>query len=377
MKSIIKILKRFLSPVKQWLKKDYHILRVGEGNSWVYLAYVPEVFNHLDDETYLGRHQNLREAIKMVEVFNQLGYNVYLQRYNSRHSLPKKINPKIIIGLEPNFDRACEKWPNAKKIYYATGAYWEFANKQILTMTQYLNSTYNGNIRLHRMVRPHQAPQKADYILQIGSSYTVNTYPEELKSKIFCIDQSSTADSMEKNYAPENHFFFMASGGNVLKGTSLLIEYFNKHQNLTLHWVGPIEDDFYHTMKQLISPNIKTYGFLNIASEAMKEIVSKCNFVIYPSGTEGCPGAVINSMKMGLIPIVTPWAAFDGIEQVGFVMNDWSVESVGKGVKWGLSMNKNEIIRRSKESRKIVTTKFCLERFGEQLKAYMARIVKA
>lgn len=348
----------------------------GERNSWVYIAYVSDVFNHPENKTSLNRHQNQQETIKMVAILNQLGYNVYIQRYNSRYSLPKHIEPEIIIGLEPNFERACEKWPKAKKVYYATGAYWEFANNQILKMTQYLNSTYSGNIQPRRMVKPHLSCQKADYILQIGSSYTLDTYPETLRSKITCIDQSSTAECIEKDYAPENHFFFMASSGNALKGISLLIEYFIRHPDLTLHWVGPVEDDFYQTMKDIMTPNIKTYGFLNITSDKMKEIVSECNFIIYPSGTEGCPGAVINAMNMGLIPIVTPWAAFDGIEQVGFVMDDWSVEAVGKGIEWALLMDKDEIMRRSKKSREIVMNRFCLEHFGEQIKEYVIKITK-
>ena len=72
-------------------------------------------------------------------------------------------------------------------------------------------------------------------------------------------------------------------------------------------------------MKRKISPNIKLWGFMDINSDELTAIIDRCNFLIYPSGSEGgCPGAVINSMKKGLIPIVTPWAAFDGIEEYGF-----------------------------------------------------------
>lgn len=79
-------------------------------------------------------------------------------------------------------------------------------------------------------------------------------------------------------------------------------------------------------------------------------------------------------MKMGLIPIVTPWAAFDGIEQVGFVMNDWSVKAIGNGVDWAVAMDKDEIVRRSKESQEMATEKFNIERFGEQLYKYISRL---
>ena len=356
------------------IKPDYVIKIVSDDAPWLYFAYLPHVFKHLKDKEYMSGHQNLMETVKMVEVFNHLGYNVYLQSYLSSRRLPK-IYPEIVIGLEPNFNRASDKWPNAKKIYFATGAYWEHANKQIISMTDYINHKYGGIISYHRLTKPHQASQMADYILQIGSSYTVRTYPNDVQGKIKCIDQSSTAQVVEKQFAYENHFFFMASGGNVLKGVALLIEFFRVHPELTLHWVGPIDDDFNEVMKSQVTPNIKTYGFLNIESSTMKEIVSKCNFIIYPSGTEGgCPGAVINSMKMGLIPIVSPWAAFDGIEEVGFVMDDWSVKSVDLGINWALSKNQKEIEKLSKKSQEIASEKFSIERFGRQLYDYMSQI---
>lgn len=356
-------------------RSDHIIFKLKDNAPWLYFAYLPDAFRHLNDGTLMSKHQNMKETIKMVEVFKQLGYNVYLQDFRSKKILPKHINPSVVIGLEPNFNRACEKWSNAKKIYFATGAYWEHANKQIITMTDYLNQTYGGKMSYRRMTKPHQASQMADYILQIGSSYTVQTYPKDCQPKITCIDQSSTAISYEKHYVPGNHFFFMASGGNVLKGASLLIEYFRDHPELTLHWVGPIEDDFFEAMKSQMTPNILTYGFLNVNSDKMKEVVSKCNFILYPSGTEGgCPGAVINSMKMGLIPIVTPWAAFDGIEDVGFIMEDWTIKSIQKGIEWALSKTMYEIEDQSLRCQQIVSEKFSLERFGTQLYDYMLKI---
>lgn len=356
------------------VKSDYVIKSVSDEAPWVYFSYLPHVFRHLCDKRYLAVHQANQETIKMVEVFNLLGYNVYLQDFKSKKRLPGHINPDIVIGLEPNFNRACENWPNAKKVYFATGAYWEHANKQIKAMTDYINRKYGGNITYHRLTKPHNASQLADHILQIGSSYTIKTYPKELQNKITCIDQSSTASSFQKQYALENHFFFMGSSGNVLKGVSLLIEYFRDHPDLTLHWVGPIEDDFFEAMEEQITPNIKTYGFLNVISNQMREVVSKCNFVIYPSGTEGCPGAVINSMKMGLIPIVTPWAAFDGIEEVGFVMDDWTIESMTKGIEWALSKDMGDIEKLSLRSQQIVSEKFNLDRFESQLYEYISRL---
>lgn len=65
--------------------------------------------------------------------------------------------------------------------------------------------------------------------------------------------------------------------------------------------------------------------------------------MIYPSGSEGMPGAVLNSMKKGLIPITTRWAAVDNIEELGFLMPSWSIDGIDVGVKWALSLSKDQV----------------------------------
>lgn len=355
------------------IKSDKKIIKVSDTAPWLYFSYLPEAFSHKTLKK-MTSHQNMWETIKMVEVFNELGFNVYLQNFTSPKKLPN-IFPDVILGLEPNFNRACEKWPKAKKIYFATGAYWQHANNQITYMTNYINNKYESNVAYQRMTFPHNASQIADQILQIGSSYTINTYPKDLQHKITLIDQSSQGKSLPKSYSPQNNFFFMGSRSNVLKGVALLLEFFCKHPELTLHWVGPIDRDFYRAFRSIITPNIYIYDFVYLNSDSMAKIVSKCNFLIYPSGTEGCPGAVINSMKMGLVPIVTPWAAFDGIESLGYVMKDWSIESVEAGVNWALSLSKDEVENLSSRCREAVCKKFNLDRFAKQLKQFMQNII--
>lgn len=167
-------IKDVLNKCKRYLKHaDKHISKVSSDAPWVYISYIPYVYNHLDDEEYMCGHQNRKETVAMVDAFNELGYNVYLHDFTIDAKLPN-INPEIVIGLEPNFNRACRKWPHAKKIYFATGAYYKHANKQIVTMTDYINKEYGGHIPYRRMTKDHDACEQADVIMQIGSSYNLS-----------------------------------------------------------------------------------------------------------------------------------------------------------------------------------------------------------
>lgn len=372
-------LKKKLKSFMMFLRHtDKHISKISPDAPWVYISYIPYVYLHLEDEEYMCGHQNRKETVVMVDALNELGYNVYLHDFTIDAKLPN-IEPDIVIGLEPNFNRACRKWSHTKKIYFATGAYYKHANKQIVTMTDYINRKYDGHIAYKRMTKDHDACELADVIMQIGSSYTVATYPKKVADKIVLIDQSSQGRIIEdKKYAPENEYFFMGSGGNVLKGVSLLLEYFSQHPNLKLNIVGPIEDDFKQAMSPLLTDNIILHGFVNMKSDKMYNIASRCNFVVYPSGTEGgCPGAVINAMKMGLVPIVTPWAAFDGMEDCGFIMDEWTTDALAKGIDWSLALPHETVENMSKEARAICTNRFNLNRFKKLFKQEIIDIMKS
>ena len=316
----------------------------------------------------------------MVEVFNSLGYNVYVQDYYSNNSIPQ-INPQIIIGHEPNMIRASKLYPDAKKIYYATGAYSEHQNNQIKLITDIINKKYNCRIPYRRLVECSNprysilnAYKIADWVLLIGSKFTIATFPKEIQTKITTIHQSSqyTCEIDEMKLSPNNEFFFMGSSGNLLKGVSLLIEYFSEHPELVLNIVGSMEEDVKNALQKKITPNIKLHGFMNVNSVEFIEIVKRCNFIIYPSGSEGgVPGAVLNSMKLGLIPIVTKWSAFDEINDYGYLMEEWDTESIDKGVQWGETLTEKEVIERKKKCSNYVTQTYNINKYKKELEDFL------
>lgn len=377
MNPINAIIKKIKDKIRK-RKENIYIIKSQSNKEWVYICYISQVFYHLNETEYLDSHQNKREAIIIASTFHKLGYNVYVQEFSSSRKIPN-LNFKIIFGIEPNFCKACKKFPHAKKIYYATGAYFEHQNKQIRLMTDYINTTYNAHLPYKRLALPHNSIKDADYILQIGSSYTIETYPKEYRHKISLIHQSIQTQLKNplKNYAKKNEFFYMGSGGNALKGLSLLIEYFHIHPELYLNVVGPIEDDFHKALSPLIGKNIKFWGFLNVNSQQFCSIIEKCNFIIYPSGSEGgIPGAVINSMKRGLIPIVTPWSAFDGIEDYGFLIKNWDLSSIDEGIKWSQSLTIKEIEMLSRKCQDYATKYYNLENFKIEFTNFIQANIK-
>jgi glycosyltransferase involved in cell wall biosynthesis len=368
-----RIIKKTLSLFKKAEDKEKYVVATKNATKWIFVSYIPYVFYEKDISKRLA-HQNQNEMIAIVDVLKRLGYNIYVMAYDSADELPD-IDVSIVFGLEPVFGRACEKYSNARKIYYATGAYYKHQNNMITSMTDNFNSIFNANIPYRRLVYPHNSCEISDSILQIGSNYIVDTYPFHLHYKIYTIHQSSQATALTTiEYAKENEYIFMGSEGNVLKGVGILIDYFCHNTDLTLNIVGPFEDDVMKFVRSKITPNIRIHGYLNIESEKLQSIIKKCNFIIYPSGSEGgCPGAVLNMMKKGMIPIVSRWAAFDEIEEYGYLLKELDLKSILMAIEWSSKLTEEKITEMKKKASKFVCNTYSLERFSAEFEEFIKK----
>lgn len=377
MNMLVKTIKRVVGKwIRYILKRDIYIVRTNPSNSWIFISYIPFVF-YVKDKTKLVSHQKNEEMLAMADVFSNLGYNVYIQYYSSNRALPE-IDVSLILGLEPLFELACSRWPKAIKVYYATGAYYEHQNKMVKWMTDTVNIKYGCTLPYFRMVKPHNSCQVSDYILQIGTRNTINTYPESIRPKVCLIHQSSQiSESTEPIvYAEKNEYMFMGSSGNALKGIGLLVEYFAKHKEKIIHIVGPIEKEFIKAIDGYITDNILFHGFMNVNSKEFSIIVRRCNFLIYPSGSEGCPGAVINLVKEGLFPIVSRWATIDNDGKYEYILDDLSETSIEKAINWAENLPKDIVVKMRYEARNFVNNTYNLQKYSKELSVFVQKLNK-
>lgn len=354
-----------------------YISRVRGCKDWIYISYIPEVFYNLWNESYMHGHQSRQEMVRMVKVFNKIGYNVYVSNHYN-YVLPD-LNIKIVFGIEPGFIFACQKYLSAKKIYYATGAYWEHQNNMIKKRTDIFNSIHNTHYPYERLVESRSHLDYADYIVQIGTKFTIETYPKHYQSKIIPIHQSTTINpniDIKIEFARENEFMWIGGGGSILKGLDLVFDYFIANPNKMVHIVGDVDSEILKIYDGRLGQNIKFHGFMNLNSEKFRQIVSRCNFLIYPSCSEGgCPGAVINAMYFGLIPIVSLWAAFDEIDALGFLLKKLSIPEITTVVRKIDSLDKSDILRRKKACYSYVRKTYSIERFCFEFEDVMRRLI--
>jgi len=139
-----------------------------------------------------------------------------------------------------------------------------------------------------------------------------------------------------RDSSSKKHYLWFGSSGLIHKGLDLCLDYFSKNQNIYLHICGPIENekDFVNVYRRELfeSPNIKVHGFVDIASEKFKNILSMCSFVIFPSCSEGGSPSVLTAIgNGGLIPIITRETTIETGHEIWIEGFDY--ESIDKAIK--------------------------------------------
>jgi hypothetical protein len=377
-------------------KHAYYLTCIDKNAPWVIISYITAPFYKINNQDYFLTHQNAQESIKIKELIQKKGFNILI--INHSHSLGKLMNLKLriqlskiknkkiqfIFGLEPNFEIVAKLYaPNSLKIYYATGSYYLHQNSSILNRTDTVNNKRNINLQYKRLVSDHLSVSISDYILQIGSSYTIQSYPPEYHEKIYLIRQSTTIKShIDFKFKSENinktNFLWFGSYGSILKGVDLLIDFFKKREDINLDIVGNLDTDFLQAFENdiFLSNNINYLGYMNVNSREFIEVLEKNTFIIYPSASEGgTPGSVLNAMKNGLVPILSRYSAFDGINDLGFIINELNLESIEYVVNHVLELDNEDISKLIKKNIDYVINNHSLDSFQIDIKHFFDKVI--
>jgi len=372
----------FLKEVyKSYLVPNKTFLTSQSSKGRVLVSYLPaSLYQNRKQMTY---HQNRREANVITNVFLELGYDVDVVYSGKKAFLPNKRTYKIIFGIEPNFERYALKYPDALKIYYATGAYWKYQNNGIIKHTKEVNIRKKTNIKPSRLVEPHNSCELADHIVQIGTSRTVETYPEELRSKIHTIRQSSFEfldfDIFQKDWEnAKKRFVWFGGKGAILKGLDLLLDVFVKKPNLTLYVCGSVEKDFEKAFRKELyeTNNIHYLGWVPLESSTIKELAKMCAFNILPSVSEGSPGSIINLMRLGMIPIVSRIASLP-FEKMKFLIDDLNIEKIGSVIEHASLVDNKELMDISFSYKKFVEMNYNLKIFENDFRTTIEKILSS
>jgi glycosyltransferase involved in cell wall biosynthesis len=317
-------------------------------------------------------------AQEIPRVLNELGYSVDIVNYDNRSWLPDR-NYDLFIGHGGiNFEPISQRLPASTiRVYFATGIYWREWNAKNKRRAEEMVSRRGVPLSSYRAIENEEeyALNNSDGIICLGNGAAVQTYGRfphviGINNAIFPVDWEGWRG---KDFeGGRKHFLFFSGRGNVHKGLDLLLEAF-AGTDLHLHVCQHLEPDFADVYRQELTghPNIHVYGFIPMRSQKFTALATQCDWVISPTCAEGQPGAVLECMAHGLIPILSEEANID-IGTWGIPLPDCRIDTL-RSTGLRASVMEMELIRQmTTEAVDVARTQYSADNFYKNIRKAVA-----
>lgn len=335
------------------------------------------------------KHTNYFEAQSWAKVLSCLGYNVDVIDFRNTQKIDLS-KYDVICGFGNAFQDYFENnVRDSKTIFYATGMHMHHQNTASL---QRVKDVYHKkgvwlakSARFVEKTWLHQT-MLVDGIIALGNEVCAQSYQKYYDGKVLSIPspfyktQDAEAIFKQRGKSANQHFLWFGSAGLIHKGLDLVLDYFLKNQNLTLHVCGKIKNDEAFAQayqKELFATeNIITHGFIDIDSNDFKNVLKSCSFIIYPSCSEGgSPSALTAIGNGGLIPIISKETTFSA----GFEIWIDSLDDKGidKAVKQALSLSNEDITTLQKKNYEYVVLNNSQNNYYDKLKSAITNILES
>ena len=323
---------------------------------------------------------NLGIAQYIPRALNELGFEVDIVSWDDMEWLPKQHYDLYIGHGGINFEHISRALSNKTvQIYFSTGIYWKEFNIREARRIYELALRKGYLLPPDRVISNSEefANENADGIICLGNQNVVQSYRQfplvvGINNAVYPLDWHGLADKdFEKG---RKHFLFFSGGGSLHKGLDLLLDAF-ADTDLHLHICQIIDPAFAQIYKVDITqrPNIHVYGHIRMRSPEFEQLASLCNWTISATVCEGQPGATLECMAYGLIPILTTGANID-LENFGIFLPEDSNDDIKKVIFAAAKMDIDECKQRAKITTAVVREYYSPEKFNDNFKNAVQRI---
>jgi glycosyltransferase involved in cell wall biosynthesis len=315
-------------------------------------------------------------AQEIPRALNELGFAVDVVDHTNTWFLPRK-KYDLFIGHEGiNFEQIARALaPDTAIVYLATTLEWQEANRRerlrLADIKRRRGYSLGGRIELSH----ESAKELAEAVICIGvrAAWSFEGY-----RNVMAVDNAAFPVSwsgwQSKDYRTgRSSFLFFSGGGIVRKGLDLVLEAFADTE-LDVYICAGIAPDFARAYARELTgyPNIHVENWIPMRSPRFEHLVSKCDWIIFPSCSEGHPGSVIECMAHGLLPIVSEGANIE-LPRGGIEIERLDAEAVRSAALRASQMDPEEIRSAAECLVYEARTKYSPERFRADFKDATAR----
>lgn len=325
---------------------------------------------------------SIGDVHSIIQALSELGYRTDVIDASDTSYIIKK-NYDLFIGhWGVNFEWIYNQLPQKTiSIFYPMYPYWKFLNETEEKRITNLEQRRGVRVHAERIMNVSDdfALQHTDGVILMSNERGKHTYPTP--EKILTIPNASFErgfiDLEKKNFAAgRNNVLWLSGSGNVHKGMDMALEAFAQMPDKHLYICSKQEKDFAELYKKELfaTPNIHFIGLIRIYSQQFFDLANKCNTLLFPSSSEGCPGSVVDAMFQGLIPIVTLTSHID-VGPDGIILEPCTVDNIIRTVRDVTSRDTAWHKEHSIAIRKYAREQFSVRRYTDILKQHIETII--
>ncbi|MBW4675113.1 MAG: glycosyltransferase [Desmonostoc geniculatum HA4340-LM1] len=347
----------------------------------VLLSYRIEPFLLKPGQPMPNDHTWYWEVWQIAQTFLDMRYNVDVIQFHNDKFVPQK-DYAFFIDIRHRMETLAPKLnQDCIKIFHVDIANMVFRNAAECNRLLELQQRRGITLRPQRFEMPNLGIEYADCATILGNDFTVGTFKFANKP-MYRIPISSPVVypyPEQKDFeAVRKNFLWFGGSALVLKGLDLVLDAFAQMPEYHLTVCGPISNDkefeqaFYKELYE--TPNIHTYGWIDVSSPEFVEVTNNCLALVSPSVSEGQSGAVISCLQAGLIPILSYESGVD-VHDFGVIFDNLSLEEIKAKVRSISNSSVDDLKVMSRKAWEYARTNHTKEKFAQAYKNAVEQMI--
>ncbi|WP_375498817.1 glycosyltransferase [uncultured Nostoc sp.] len=348
----------------------------------ILLSYRIEPFLLKPGQPMPNDHTWYWEVWQIAQTFLTLGYNVDVIQFHNDKFVPQKDYAFFIDirhrmeALAPKLNKDCIK------IFHVDIANMVFRNAAECNRLLELQRRKGITLKPQRFEVPNLGIEYADCAIVLGNDFTTDTFKYANKP-MYRIPISSPVvypyPDKKDFEAVRKRFLWFGGSALVLKGLDLVLDAFAQMPEYQLTVCGPVSNDkefeqaFYKELYE--TPNIHTYGWIDVSSPDFIEVTNNCLGLVYPSVSEGQSGAVISCLQVGLIPILSYESGVD-VHDFGVIFDNLSVDEIKAKVRSISNLSVEDLKLMSRQAWEYARANHTKEKFAQVYRNVVEQIIE-
>ncbi|MEO8196007.1 MAG: glycosyltransferase [Thermoanaerobaculia bacterium] len=280
-------------------------------------------------------HTHFWESREIGRILVAAGFELDVVHWTNRTFLPRRLYD-LFVDVRLNLERLGPLLgPDCLKVMHIETAHCNFYNPAQRRRLAELEARRGIRLAPYKLLEPNSAIEHADAATILGNRATQATYAHAGKP-LWPVPISQPflyAFPEDKDFAAaRRRFLWFGSGGLLHKGLDRVLEVFAALPELELTVLGPIdrEPEFERAFRRELygTPNIRTHGWIDVASPEFRALAHRHLALVYPSCSEGQNGGAITCMHAGLIPVLSRESGVDLDPEYGVELVTSSLEEI-------------------------------------------------